>query len=75
MSVWTNEEFDGLERTLHNCMSLIDFAHVSSHDFYDKIWPFRRMLPNTLLEDIVRYSTLVCYSLGQEMMEYVTLRY
>ena len=55
MSKWSADEYDGLERTLKNCMPLIDFAHVSSNDFYDKVWPFQAMLPKTLLEDIVRY--------------------
>jgi len=52
---WTNEDFMELERILHNCIPLIRFFQISSSDFYDKVWPFNKILPENLKEDIIRY--------------------
>ncbi|CAG8775663.1 32437_t:CDS:2, partial [Gigaspora margarita] len=54
-SNWTNEDFMELERILHNCIPLIRFFQISSSDFYDKVWPFNKILPENLKEDIIRY--------------------
>ncbi|CAG8645872.1 6502_t:CDS:2, partial [Acaulospora morrowiae] len=55
LSAWNNEDFLELERILHNCIPLIRFFHISSNDFYDKIWPFQKILPDDLKEDVLQY--------------------
>ncbi|CAG8706518.1 17296_t:CDS:2, partial [Dentiscutata erythropus] len=52
---WTNEDFMELERILHNCIPLIRFFQISSSEFYDKVWPFNKILPENFKEDIIRY--------------------
>ncbi|CAG8710908.1 16477_t:CDS:1 [Acaulospora colombiana] len=55
LSNWSNEDFMELERILHNCIPLIRFFQISSSDFYDKVWPFQKILPDDLREDVLQY--------------------
>ncbi|CAG8721341.1 11575_t:CDS:1 [Gigaspora rosea] len=48
----TREEFSALASTLSNC--LIRFSQISNNDIYDKVWPFRAILPADLEDDIIR---------------------
>ncbi|CAG8801484.1 18433_t:CDS:1, partial [Racocetra persica] len=41
--------------TIASCIPLIGFSQISSSDFFDKVWPFRCILPPDILEDIMRY--------------------
>ncbi|CAG8446935.1 14355_t:CDS:2, partial [Dentiscutata heterogama] len=52
---WTPDNFDALGKTIANCIPLIGFSQISSTDFFDKVWPFRSILPPGILEDIMRY--------------------
>ncbi|CAG8507577.1 8402_t:CDS:2 [Acaulospora morrowiae] len=54
LSSWTSEDFSNLKSTLHECIPLIRFFQMSSSDLYDRVWPFRSILPPELEDDIVR---------------------
>ncbi|CAG8742475.1 9233_t:CDS:2, partial [Funneliformis caledonium] len=43
-----------LALTLQECIHLVRFFQMSSSDLYDKVWPFRAILPHDLEDDIVR---------------------
>ncbi|CAG8442340.1 4400_t:CDS:2 [Cetraspora pellucida] len=48
--------FEDLEFTLHRCIPLIRFAHVTSSDFFHKIRkPFRKLLPPLIEEQILQF--------------------
>ncbi|RIB21069.1 hypothetical protein C2G38_2034689 [Gigaspora rosea] len=51
---WSTEEFSALASTLSECLPLIRFFQMSGSDLYDKVWPFRAILPPELEDDIVR---------------------
>src|SRR6185437_3288646 len=51
---WGTEEFQALTLTLQECILLVRFFQMSSSDLYDKVWPFRAILPPDLEDDIVR---------------------
>ncbi|CAG8459673.1 14929_t:CDS:2, partial [Acaulospora colombiana] len=52
---WTTDDFDALAKKLKNCMPYIGFSQISSSDFFDKVWPYRNILPVHMLEDSMRY--------------------
>ncbi|PKY13368.1 BTB-domain-containing protein [Rhizophagus irregularis] len=51
---WGTEQFQALSSTLQECIFLVRFFQMSSSDLYDKVWPFRAILPPELEDDIVR---------------------
>jgi hypothetical protein len=51
---WKTEQFQALTSTLQECIYLVRFFQMSSSDLYDKVWPFRAILPPELEDDIVR---------------------
>ncbi|KAG9294346.1 hypothetical protein G9A89_001851 [Geosiphon pyriformis] len=52
---WSTEDFDVMNSTLQECLPLIDFEHMSSRDFYDGVWPYRALLPEGRLDEIIRF--------------------
>ncbi|GBC43398.1 uncharacterized protein OCT59_028219 [Rhizophagus irregularis] len=55
ISQWNKENFEQLGTTLKECIPLIGFLQISSSDFYDKVWPFRDILPKSTLEEVMKY--------------------
>ncbi|CAG8635679.1 11880_t:CDS:2 [Ambispora gerdemannii] len=53
---WTKEDFRDMEATLRECIPLIDFEHISSRHFYDHVWPYRDLIPELTIEQIIRYN-------------------
>jgi len=54
ISEWTVGDFEMLEKTVHKCISYIRFYEISLSDFYDKIRPYKPIIPHDLYEDLVR---------------------
>ncbi len=52
---WTNENYEDLKNTLKNFIPLIRFYNISPDDFYDKVRPYERIIPNNLYEKIIEY--------------------
>src|SRR5437016_8706651 len=52
---WSKNEFTVMERRLSRFISSIRFYHVSSEDFLLKVYPFRELLPNDLVNNIFAY--------------------
>ncbi|CAG8466228.1 326_t:CDS:1 [Acaulospora colombiana] len=52
---WTRDHFGELEETLHQCIPLIRFFHISSDDYFKKVFPYKRILPKSLKQDIYGY--------------------
>ncbi|CAG8448188.1 13586_t:CDS:2 [Acaulospora morrowiae] len=52
---WTRDHFSALENTLHQCIPLIRFFHISSDDYFKKVLPYKRILPKSLKHDIYGY--------------------
>ncbi|RGB24297.1 hypothetical protein C1646_676473 [Rhizophagus diaphanus] len=52
---WPKEHFKRLEETLNPCIPLIRFFHISSDDYYKKVYPFKKILPKSLKKDIYGY--------------------
>src|SRR6266498_1708474 len=52
---WSKNEFTVMERRLSRFISSIRFYHISSEDFLLKIYPFKELLPNDLINNIFAY--------------------
>src|SRR6266496_1602208 len=52
---WSKNEFTVMERRLSRFISSIRFYHISSEDFLLKVYPFKELLPNDLINKIFAY--------------------
>ncbi|CAG8690800.1 14355_t:CDS:2 [Cetraspora pellucida] len=52
---WSFDDFNTLKNTLSHCISLVGFTGISSIDFYYKVWPYKTILPEKIVEEMVRY--------------------
>jgi hypothetical protein len=55
LSNWNEKHFLVLENTLNQFILYIRFFEMSSKNFYEKVWPFKELLPKTLCEDILSF--------------------
>ncbi|PKY39283.1 hypothetical protein RhiirA4_414896 [Rhizophagus irregularis] len=55
-SDWSDKDFSTLERSLHSLIPLVRFFQMSREDYYQKVRHlYRKILPDQLNEDIIRY--------------------
>jgi hypothetical protein len=52
---WNNEEIATIERTVHRFIPLIRFYDISSADFITKVYPFRKIIPEDLISNILLF--------------------
>ncbi|KAF0473763.1 btb/poz domain-containing protein 19-like [Gigaspora margarita] len=50
-----NKGIDILEKILHELIKLIRFHQMDRKEFMDEVWPFRDLLPDKLIENVLRY--------------------
>ncbi|KAG9300186.1 hypothetical protein G9A89_002632 [Geosiphon pyriformis] len=55
ISNWTDENFEVFKEIIEEFLPLIRFFHISSVDFYYKVKPFEKILPETLYEDLLHH--------------------
>ncbi|CAB4399483.1 unnamed protein product [Rhizophagus irregularis] len=55
LNSWNKEDFLTLKSTLDPFISHIRYFNISSKDFYNKVWPFKTVLPEALFENIVSF--------------------
>ncbi|PKY48277.1 BTB-domain-containing protein [Rhizophagus irregularis] len=58
---WTSTEFESLKDILADFIPLIRFFHISRDDFHQHIYPFRKILPKTLKQDLISYYVASTY--------------
>jgi hypothetical protein len=52
---WVSEDFAALKETLKNCIPFIRFFHISQTEFYSKVKPYSKILPEGLIEEVTNY--------------------
>src|SRR6266542_3570262 len=52
---WNKNEFTVMERRLSRFIPSVRFYHISSEDFLLKVYPFKELLPNDLVNNIFAY--------------------
>ncbi|CAG8598657.1 11890_t:CDS:2 [Ambispora leptoticha] len=55
VSKWTPENFAALEKTLHQCIPLIRYSDISSTDYFEKVMPYRKIIPKDMKTEILGY--------------------
>ncbi len=54
-STWSSEDLTNVKQTIQEYIPLIRFYDISKEDFYLKVYPYKDLLPQDLLSDILRY--------------------
>jgi hypothetical protein len=52
---WNNENLEVLKDTLSQFIPLIRFSEMSSVNFFDKVRPFKAIIPNTIYEEFMQF--------------------
>uniref|UniRef100_U9U508 Btb/poz domain-containing protein 19-like n=1 Tax=Rhizophagus irregularis (strain DAOM 181602 / DAOM 197198 / MUCL 43194) TaxID=747089 RepID=U9U508_RHIID len=55
LNKWNEGDFLNLKNTLNPLILHIRFFDIFSEDFYSKIWPFKKVLPEMLFEEVVSF--------------------
>ena len=66
---WTDENHEDLKNILRNFFPLIRFLYISSDDFYDKVHPYERIIPNNIYEDVMAYYLVKEPKLSTEIIK------
>ncbi|RHZ48347.1 hypothetical protein Glove_552g12 [Diversispora epigaea] len=53
---WSNENFETLKITLHQCLPLIRYFHIPSEVIWEKVKPYKKILEEELWDDIIQHS-------------------
>ena len=52
---WTQENFEALKKTLNQFIPLIRFLEISGADVYDKVRPYKDVIPKHIYDDIEKF--------------------
>jgi hypothetical protein len=52
---WNNEDYEALKETFNQFIPLIRFTEISSADFFDKVRPFKAILPNNIYNKFMEF--------------------
>ncbi|EXX56989.1 BTB/POZ domain-containing protein [Rhizophagus irregularis DAOM 181602=DAOM 197198] len=52
---WNNDEITNMERTIHRFVPLVRFCHISPENFATRVYPFREIMPNNLVNSMVQF--------------------
>src|SRR5581483_2831885 len=72
---WNKNEFTVMERRLSRFISSIRFYQISSEDFLLKVYPFKELLPNDLINNIFAYHMSPNNRQNIDIQPYRKLRY
>src|ERR1044072_1901405 len=51
---FSKEDFNTLKDTLQQCIPFIRFYNLTSREFMDKVYPYKKILPKELREDLLK---------------------
>ena len=54
-SAWSSEDLSNVKQTIQEYIPLIRFYDISKEDFFLKVYPYKDLLPQELLNDVLRY--------------------
>jgi hypothetical protein len=54
-SKWSKEDITIMERSFHGFVPLIRFYHIPSDDFIEKVYPLKKLLPEDLVDSLVKF--------------------
>jgi len=54
---WNDENYKALKRVLSRFILLIRFLEIGSSDFFDKVLPFKTIIPNNIYKEVLEFYT------------------
>jgi hypothetical protein len=54
-SQWNNEDYEALNNALNQFIPLIRFVEISANDFFDKVQPYKTIIPNNIYEEFENF--------------------
>ena len=51
---FSKEDFNALKKTLQQCIPFVKFHNLTSKEFMDKVYPYKKVLPKELREDLFK---------------------
>src|SRR5207247_1883383 len=66
---WNKNDFTVMERRLSRFIPLVRFYYISSEDFLLKIYPFKEILPNDLVNNIL-YLHIIWHQIINQILIY-----
>ncbi|RIA83111.1 hypothetical protein C1645_834282 [Glomus cerebriforme] len=54
-TILSKDEFNVLRNTLQQCIPFIRFLNLTSKEFFDKVLPYKKVLPKELSKNLVKY--------------------
>ncbi|PKK72425.1 BTB-domain-containing protein [Rhizophagus irregularis] len=54
-SKWNDRDFEALKETLNQFIPLIRFVEISPTEYFDKVRPYKAIIPNNICEEIEEY--------------------
>jgi hypothetical protein len=52
---WNNEDYESLKKTLEQFIPLIRYVEISSTDYFDKVRPYKSIIPNHIYEEVEEF--------------------
>src|ERR1044072_7736210 len=52
---FSNDEFNALKNTLQQCIPFIRFYNLTSKEFLNNVFPYKKILPKELREDLLKH--------------------
>jgi hypothetical protein len=52
---WNNENYEALKKTLNQFIPLIRFVEITSEDFFDKVRPYKAVIPHHIYEELEEF--------------------
>jgi hypothetical protein len=52
---WNNENYEALKKTVDQFIPLIRFVEITSEDFFDKVRPFKAIIPHHIYEEVAEF--------------------
>jgi hypothetical protein len=52
---WNNNNYEALKKTLSRFIPLIRFVEISSSDFFDKVRPYKAVIPHHIYEEVAEF--------------------
>ncbi|GBC01607.1 hypothetical protein RclHR1_04260007 [Rhizophagus clarus] len=56
MTEWTSKDYQALRNTLEQFIPFVRFVEISRADFFDKVRPYKAIIPNHIYEEIEEFN-------------------
>jgi len=54
-SSYSKDDFNKLKNTLQRCIPFIRFFNLTAKEFFDKVYPYMKIVPKELRDNIFKY--------------------